>query len=85
MRAQEIAEIVATALEKLPGKKPRIVWDNFYQARELLADWVRYYNEERLHSALKYLRPVDYDRGNPEVLLAERRRKLREAAARRRG
>lgn len=137
MRAQEIAEIVAQALEKVPDKKPRIVRDNgaqfvakewrevirhfeleeipirvrhpesngrieryhrsvrdeafggtdvedFYQAREFLAEWVRYYNEERLHSALKYLRPVDYYRGSPEALLAERKRKLREAAARRR-
>ena len=54
-----------------------------YHARDLLAEWVRYYNEERLHSALKYLRPVDYYRGNPEALLAERKRKLTEAAARR--
>ena len=53
---------------------------DFYQARELLAEWVRYYNEERLHSALKYLRPVDYYRGNPEALLAKRKTKLREAA-----
>jgi putative transposase len=28
MRAQEIAEIIATALERVPGKKPRIVRDN---------------------------------------------------------
>jgi len=136
MRAQEIAEIIATALEQAPGKRPRIVRDNgsqfvtkewqevmrhfeleeipirvrhpesngrieryhrsvreeafgdtevesLYRARELLAEWVRYYNEEQLHSALKYLRPVDYYRGNPEALLAERKRKLREAAARR--
>lgn len=137
MRAQEIAEIIAAALEKVPGKKPRIVrdngsqfvakeWrevirhfeleeipirvrhpesngrieryhrsvreeafmdgeaDNFYQTKELLAEWVRYYNEKRLHSSLKYLRPVDYYRGNPEALLVDRKRKLREAAARRR-
>ena len=33
--------------------------------------------------ALEYLRPVDYYLGNPQALLAERKRKLREAAARR--
>jgi transposase InsO family protein len=133
MLAQEIAEIVAVALKKVPGKRPRIVRDNgsqfvakewrevirhfeleeipirvrhpesngwieryhrsvrdeafadgevedFYQARDLLEEWVRYYNEERLHSALNYLRPADYYRGNPETLLAERRRKLKAAA-----
>lgn len=57
--------------------------EDLYRARELLAEWVSYYNEERLHSALEYLRPIDYYRGNPEVLLAERKTKLREAAARR--
>ena len=137
MRAGEIAEITAIALERVHGKKPRIVRDNgsqfvakewrevmryfeveeipirarhpesngrieryhrsvreeafgdtevedLYRAKDLLAEWVRYYNEERLHSALGYLRPVDYYLGNPQALLAERKRKLREAAARRR-
>lgn len=136
MRAQEMAEIIATALEKVPGKKPRIVRDNgsqfvskewrevirhfeleeipirvrhpesngrieryhrsvreeafgdrevddLYQARDLLRQWVKYYNEERLHSALNYLRPVDYYEGNPEALLTERKRKLTAATARR--
>ena len=58
--------------------------DDFYQAKDLLGQWVKYYNEERLHSALNYLRPVDYYKGNPETLLAERKRKLKEAAASRR-
>jgi transposase InsO family protein len=137
MLAQEVAEIMATALEKVSGKKPRIVRDNgsqfiakewrevirhfeleevpirvrhpesngrieryhrsvreeafvdrevddLYRAKELLEEWVRYYNEERLHSALNYLRPVDYYRGNPEALLTERQRKLKAAALRRR-
>ena len=136
MLAQEVAEIMAIALEKVLGKRPRVVRDNgsqfvakewrevirhfeleevpirvrhpesngrieryhrsvreeafgdrevedLYQARELLGQWVRYYNEERLHSTLNYLRPVDYYRGNPEALLAERKRKLKAAAARR--
>jgi len=136
MRAQEIAEIIATALEKVSGKKPWIVRDNgsqfvskewrevirhfeleeiptrvrhpesngrieryhrsvreeafgdreledLYQARDLLRQWGSYYNQERLHSALNYLRPLDYYEGNPEALLAERKRKLTAAAARR--
>ena len=37
----------------------------------------------RLHSALYFLRPVDYYRGDPEKLLEERRRKLAEARQRR--
>jgi len=49
-------------------------------ARDIIAGLVRWYNEERLHSALHYLRPMDYYRGEPERLLEERRRKL--AAAR---
>jgi transposase InsO family protein len=137
MLAQEVAEIMAIALEKVPGKKPRIVRDNgsqfiakewrevihhfeleeipirvrhpesngrieryhrsvreegfadqevddFYRAKDLLGQWVKYYNEERLHSALNYLHPVDYYKGNLEALLTERKRKLKEAAASRR-
>jgi transposase InsO family protein len=136
MLAEEVAEIMATALESVPGKRPRIVRDNgsqfaakewrevvrhfeleeipirvrhpesngrleryhrsvreeafgdrevadLYRARDLLGQWGTYYNGERLHSALNYLRPVDYYKGNPEALLAERERKLKAAAARR--
>jgi transposase InsO family protein len=136
MLASEVADIIATALEKVPGKRPRIVRDNgsqfvskewreiirhfeveeipirvrhpesngrieryhrsvreeafgddekedYYQARDLLDRWVKYYNHERLHSALNYLRPVDYYMGNPEVLMAERKKKLTNAKARR--
>jgi len=41
---------------------------------------IHWYNEERLHSALGFLRPVDYYRGNPAGLHEARRQKL--AAAR---
>jgi transposase InsO family protein len=54
------------------------------QARKVIAAIVRWYNEERLHSALHFLRPVDYYRGQPEALLEARRRKLAEARHRRR-
>jgi putative transposase len=54
------------------------------QARDVLARVIRRYNEDRLHSALNYLRPVDYYRGDPEPMKEERRKKLVEARHRRR-
>ena len=53
-------------------------------ARQVIGAIVRWYNEERLHSALHFLRPVDYYRGDPNCLFEERRRKLAEARHRRR-
>jgi len=52
---------------------------DFGQARLVIGSIIDDYNHRRLHSSLKYLRPVDYYRGNPETLLAERHRKLKTA------
>jgi putative transposase len=57
---------------------------NLYQARAVIAEYRTYYNERRPHSALHYLCPRDYYRGDPAKLLAEREAKLRAAAERRR-
>ena len=57
-------------------------FDSYHQARERISGIVRYYNEERPHSAIDFLRPADVYRGDPEELLEERRRRL--AAARHR-
>jgi len=54
------------------------------QARAVLARVIRRYNEARLHSALGYLRPVDYYRGDPAALHEQRRTKLADARRRRR-
>lgn len=54
------------------------------EARKKIADVVRWYNEERLHSALHFLPPAEYYRGDPGRRLEERRRKLAEARHRRR-
>lgn len=57
--------------------------NNLFDGREVIDKIVWWYNEERLHSALNYLRPVDYYRGEPDKLLEERRRKLIQARQRR--
>jgi putative transposase len=55
-----------------------------YQAEEAIGRIIRWYNEERLHSSLGYLRPIDYYRGDPAVLHAARKQKLTIARHRRR-
>jgi transposase InsO family protein len=51
------------------------------QALATMAGWSHYYNHERPHSALHYLCPIDYYRGDPEARLAEREEKLARAVA----
>jgi putative transposase len=53
------------------------------QARDVIARVVRWYNDERLHSALGYLPPVVYYRGDPKACHEDRRRKMAEARRRR--
>ncbi len=53
---------------------------DYYSALDAMAAWGQYYNYERPHSALDYLCPVDYYRGDPAARLAERQQKLRQAA-----
>jgi transposase InsO family protein len=57
---------------------------DLYQARDVIAGIVRWYNEDRLHSALDYLRPIDYYRGDPAALHEARRRKMAQARHQRR-
>lgn len=55
----------------------------YYGACDLIAGWVDHYDNRRLHSALHYLRPVDYYRGEPDRLIEARREKMRRAIERR--
>ena len=48
-------------------------------ARRLVAQFVAYYNNERLHSAIGYITPKDKLVGREAEIFAERRRKLEQA------
>ena len=51
---------------------PLVPEATLYQVEQLIEDFWAYYNEQRPHSALRYLRPVEYYRGDPEAHLAGR-------------
>ena len=53
-------------------------------ARRLVVDYVAYYNDMRLHSAIGYIAPKDKLEGRAEAILADRDRKLAEAREARR-
>lgn len=54
------------------------------EARRLVAQFVAYYNHQRLHSAIGYITPQDKLLGRAEEIFAERRRKLEQARENRR-
>ena len=56
---------------------------SFDEARRLLASYIDYYNNTRLHSALGYVTPADKLTGLEKEIFAERDRKLEEARQRR--
>jgi putative transposase len=55
-----------------------------YEAEAALGRIIHWYNHERLHSSLGYLRPIDYYRGDPQTLHETRRKKIAAARHRRR-
>jgi len=69
-----------TLREALEGEELTDLW----QARDVIVRVVEWYNTQRLHSALGYLRPIDYYRGDPATLHEQRRKKMAEARHRRR-
>jgi len=48
----------------------------FSEAEKLITKYIDYYNNERLHSSINFLRPIDYYKGNPEKILKEREDKI---------
>jgi transposase InsO family protein len=64
-----------TLREELDGE----ALPDLLEAEKVFARVVRRYNEQRLHSALGFLTPADYYRGNPSERYAARRTKLAQA------
>ena len=56
---------------------------NLEDAKEQIDKYVHHYNNHRLHSALFYLRPVDFLTGDVDNLLKERQNKIDMAAEKR--
>lgn len=56
---------------------------NMKDARDQIANYVDHYNNERLHSSLFYLRPIDFLKGDVDKLLEKRQSKLDRAAVKR--
>ena len=54
------------------------------RARVLMGEWVRQYNEARLHAGLGYLPPAEYYRGDPAARRRERQVKLERGRTERR-
>ena len=53
--------------------------ETYHQAVGVIDQVITWYNQQRLHSALGFLRPIDYYRGDPTSLHEERRRKMARA------
>ena len=70
-----IERLHRTLREELDGE----ALTNLLEAERVFGRIVRRYNESRLHSALGYLAPVDYYRGDPTERYAARRTKLAQA------
>jgi putative transposase len=133
MTEHDVEVVLQRALEKYPGKKPKLITDNGSQylskdfqlylkevglqhirtspsypqsngkierlhrtleeecvrttsmislsdARQQIENYVEHYNNHRLHSALFYLRPVDFLTGDVDNLLKVRQEKLDKAS-----
>ncbi len=56
-----------------------VILTDYWQARSEISRIIEYYNNNRRHSSLNYLTPIQYYRGDPDVLLAVREAKIEKA------
>ena len=51
-------------------------YQNLYDARQVIGEWIEEYNHRRLHAGLQYLTPNDWMQQRQDTRLSERRTKL---------
>ena len=56
-----------------------VILVDYEQAKSEISGIIEHYNNRRRHSSLQYLTPVQYYRGEPEILLAVREAKIEKA------
>ena len=56
-----------------------VILTDYEQAKQEISKIIDYYNNKRRHSSLNYLTPVQYYRGEPDILLAVREAKIEKA------
>lgn len=54
-------------------------YHNLIEAKEKVGKWIKYYNEYRLHSSIKYMPPEVWHFGDPMALANERKLKVEQA------
>ena len=71
--------IVERANKTMRESLTTVILADYEQAKQEISKIIDYYNNKRRHSSLNYLTPVQYYRGEPDILLAVREAKIEKA------
>jgi putative transposase len=71
--------IVERANKTMREELAPVILVDYEHTRSEISRIIRHYNNERRHSSLHYLTPVQYYRGDPDILLAVREAKIEKA------
>ena len=77
--APEQNGIVERANKTIRESMVPVILTNYDQARHEMSKIVEYYNNNRRHSSLNYLTPMQYYMGNPETIDRIRESKIEKA------
>ncbi|MEM0136464.1 MAG: integrase core domain-containing protein [Thermoplasmatales archaeon] len=69
--------IVERANKTMREEMSPLIITDYKNAQNDIFRTIHWYNEEKMHSSLNYLTPMDYYRGDPDELLRIREEKIR--------